>query len=149
MFRSPSHPYPTGALMSHGRPRQLLDYAAMHRLWIVENDYDSEFRYGARPLPALQGQDEHNRVIYLGTFSKTLFPAMRLSYLVLPLDLEDSFARALSELFREGQTYSSWSWHASSAKARQADSPHANCLRRATCHPDRGDQAPLWAATAG
>ena len=104
MFVSPSHQYPTGALMSHGRRRQLLEYAAVHGVWVVEDDYDSEFRYGARPLPALQGLDEHGRVIYLGTFSKTLFPAMRLAYLVLPPELVDSFARALNELFREGQT---------------------------------------------
>ena len=104
MFVSPSHQYPTGALMSHGRRRQLLEYAAVHRVWVVEDDYDSEFRYGARPLPALQGLDEHGRVIYLGTFSKTLFPSLRLAYLVLPLDLVEAFARALNELYREGQT---------------------------------------------
>jgi len=104
MFVSPSHQYPTGALMSHGRRRQLLEYAAAHGVWVVEDDYDSEFRYGARPLPALQGLDAHGRVIYLGTFSKTLFPALRLAYLVLPPDLVDAFARALNELFREGQT---------------------------------------------
>jgi len=104
MFVSPSHQYPTGALMSHGRRRQLLDYAAAHGVWVVEDDYDSEFRYGARPLPALQGLDQHGRTIYLGTFSKTLFPAMRLAYLVLPPDLVEGFARALNELFREGQT---------------------------------------------
>ncbi len=104
MFVSPSHQYPAGALMSHNRRRQLLDYAAAHGVWIVEDDYDSEFRYDARPLPALQGLDEHGRVIYLGTFSKTLFPSLRVAYLVLPPDLVDNFARALSELFREGQT---------------------------------------------
>ena len=104
MFVSPSHQYPSGALMSHGRRRQLLEYAAVHGVWVVEDDYDSEFRYGARPLPALQGLDEHGRVIYLGTFSKTLFPALRLAYLVLPPDLVEPFARALNELYREGQT---------------------------------------------
>lgn len=104
MFVSPSHQYPTGALMSHGRRRQLLEYAAAQGAWVVEDDYDSEFRYGARPLPALQGLDDNGRVIYLGTFSKTLFPALRLAYLVLPPELVDSFARALNELFREGQT---------------------------------------------
>ena len=83
---------------------QLLDYAAAQGVWVIEDDYDSEFRYGARPLPALQGLDAHGRVIYLGTFSKTLFPALRLAYLVLPPDLVDAFARALSELYREGQT---------------------------------------------
>jgi GntR family transcriptional regulator / MocR family aminotransferase len=104
MFVSPSHQYPTGTLMSHGRRRQLLEYAAVHGVWIVEDDYDSEFRSGARPLPALQGLDEHGRVIYLGTFSKTLFPALRIAYLVLPPDLVEGFARALNELYREGQT---------------------------------------------
>lgn len=104
MFVSPSHQYPVGVLMSQNRRRQLLDYAAAHDVWIVEDDYDSEFRYDARPLPALQGLDEHGRVIYLGTFSKTLFPSLRVAYLVLPHDLVDRFARALSELFREGQT---------------------------------------------
>jgi len=104
MFVSPSHQYPTGAIMSHGRRQQLLDYAAVHGVWVVEDDYDSEFRYGARPLPALQGLDTHGRVIYLGTFSKTLFPALRLAYLVLPPDLVAGFTRALNELYREGQT---------------------------------------------
>jgi GntR family transcriptional regulator / MocR family aminotransferase len=104
MFVSPSHQYPTGVLMSHGRRTQLLDYAAVQGAWMIEDDYDSEFRYGARPLPALQGLDQHGRVIYLGTFSKTLFPALRLAYLVLPPELVDAFARALNELYREGQT---------------------------------------------
>jgi GntR family transcriptional regulator/MocR family aminotransferase len=104
MFVSPSHQYPSGTVMSHGRRRQLLDYAAGHGVWVIEDDYDSEFRYGARPLPALQGLDEDGRVIYLGTFSKTLFPSLRLAYLVLPPDLVDVFARASNELFREGQT---------------------------------------------
>ena len=104
MFVTPSHQYPLGALMGHGRRQQLLDYAAVHGVWVVEDDYDSEFRYGTRPLPSLQGLDAHDRVIYLGTFSKTLFPALRIAYLVLPRDLVDGFARALNELFREGQT---------------------------------------------
>lgn len=104
MCVSPSHQYPLGSVMSHGRRRQLLDYAAAHDTWVVEDDYDSEFRYGARPLPALQGLDERGRVLYLGTFSKTLFPSLRLAYLVLPSDLVDAFTAALSELYREGQT---------------------------------------------
>ena len=100
---SPSHQYPTGAHMSLARRRQLLDYAAQHGVWVIEDDYDSEFRYDAHPL-SVQALDESGRVIYLGTFSKTLFPALRLAYLVLPPDLVDGFARALRELFREGQT---------------------------------------------
>lgn len=104
MFLTPAHQYPTGALMGHGRRAQLLDYAAANGVWVVEDDYDSEFRYGAQPLPSLQGQDSDGRVIYLGTFSKTLFPAIRVAYLVLPPNLVAGFSRALSELFREGQT---------------------------------------------
>lgn len=104
IFVSPSHQYPTGVLMSHARRTQLLHYAASRGSWIVEDDYDSEFRYGTRPLPALQGLDEHRRVVYLGTFSKTLFPSLRIAYLVLPPDLVEPFTRALVELFREGQT---------------------------------------------
>ena len=104
IFVSPSHQYPTGVLMSHARRTQLLHYAAARGSWIVEDDYDSEFRYGARPLPALQGLDEHQRVVYLGTFSKTLFPSLRIAYLVLPPELVEPFTRALVELFREGQT---------------------------------------------
>ncbi|WP_077033623.1 PLP-dependent aminotransferase family protein [Pelomonas sp. KK5] len=104
MFVSPSHQYPVGALMSHGRRRQLLDYAAAQGVWMIEDDYDSEFRYDARPLPALQGLDAAGHTIYLGTFSKTLFPSLRIAYLVLPVELAEGFARALSELFREGQT---------------------------------------------
>ncbi|GAA4358745.1 PLP-dependent aminotransferase family protein [Variovorax defluvii] len=104
MFVSPAHQYPVGALMSQRRRRQLLDYAAAHGSWVVEDDYDSEFRYGSRPLPALQGLDEHHRVIYLGTFSKTLFPSLRVAYAVLPPDLAEGFARSLNELFREGNS---------------------------------------------
>ena len=103
IFVSPSHQYPTGALMSHGRRSQLLDYAARHGCWIIEDDYDSEFRYHSRPLPALQGLDGAGRVLYLGTFSKTLFPSMRLAYLVLPPELVTPFTRALLELYRGGQ----------------------------------------------
>ena len=104
MFVTPAHQYPLGTLMSQGRRRQLLDYAALRGVWVIEDDYDSEFRYASRPLPALQGQDTNGRVVYLGTFSKTLFPALRLAYLVLPPELVEAFSRALNELYREGQT---------------------------------------------
>ncbi len=102
MFVTPSHQYPTGVLMSHGRRRALLDYAAARGVWVIEDDYDSEFRYRSRPLPALQSLDAMQRVIYLGTFSKTLFPSLRVAYLVLPGDLVEAFARGLNELYREG-----------------------------------------------
>lgn len=104
MFVSPAHQYPLGVLMSQRRRRKLLDYAALRGVWVIEDDYDSEIRHRARPMPSLQGQDSHGRVIYLGTFSKTLFPALRLAYLVVPTALVAAFGQALNELYREGHT---------------------------------------------
>jgi len=72
---SPSHQYPLGVTMSLARRMTLLDWARRKRAWIVEDDYDSEFRYAGRPLAALQGLDTANRVVYTGTFSKVLFPS--------------------------------------------------------------------------
>ncbi len=91
---TPSHQFPTGALMSMARRRALLDYAAAHDCWIFEDDYDGEFRYDARPHAALAGLDEGRRVIYTGTFSKALFPALRLGYIVAPPGLREDFVAA-------------------------------------------------------
>lgn len=102
---TPSHQYPMGMVMSLTRRRALLDYAASHQTWVVEDDYDSEFRYGSRPIASLQGLDTHQRVLYLGTFSKTLFPGLRIGYLVVPEALTNAFATGLSELYRCGNTY--------------------------------------------
>lgn len=102
---TPSHQYPLGMVMSLTRRRALLEYAAAHKAWIMEDDYDSEFRYGSRPIASLQGLDSHDRVLYLGTFSKTLFPGLRIGYLVVPEALAESFATGLSELYRCGNTY--------------------------------------------
>ena len=88
---TPSHQYPLGVTMTLARRLELLRAARRFRAWVLEDDYDSEFRYSSRPIPALQGLDHDDRVIYLGTFSKTLFPGLRLGYAVLPLDLVDSF----------------------------------------------------------
>jgi GntR family transcriptional regulator/MocR family aminotransferase len=103
VFVTPSHQYPLGMVMSLGRRRALLDYAQQHRCWIIEDDYDSEFRYGSRPLSSLQGLDSAGRVIYVGSFSKTLFPGLRVGYLVAPPELADKFARGAAALYREGQ----------------------------------------------
>ncbi|MDR2990677.1 MAG: PLP-dependent aminotransferase family protein [Burkholderiaceae bacterium] len=100
---SPSHQYPLGAVMSLARRRQLLATAQATGAWIAEDDYDSEFRYGSRPLPSLQGLDESGRVLYMGTFSKVLFPSLRIGYLVVPPALVDAFATGLAEMFRGGQ----------------------------------------------
>lgn len=91
---TPSHQFPTGATMSLGRRLELLAWAEEADSWVVEDDYDSEYRYTGRPLEALQGLDEGGRVVYVGTFSKVLFPALRLGYLVVPLGLVDAFVAA-------------------------------------------------------
>ena len=91
---TPSHQYPLGVTMSLSRRLALLDWAGRRDAWVVEDDYDSEYRYGGRPLEALQGLDTGGRVIYAGTFSKVLFPSLRLGYLVVPPDLVESFTAA-------------------------------------------------------
>jgi GntR family transcriptional regulator/MocR family aminotransferase len=91
---TPSHQFPLGVPMSLSRRLALLRWAGAARAWIVEDDYDSEFRYGTRPVPCLHGLDADGRVIYVGTFSKSLFPALRLGFLIVPPDLRDRFAEA-------------------------------------------------------
>lgn len=88
---APSHQFPTGAVMPICRRMEVLNWATEHGAWIVEDDYDSELRYDGRPIPSLQSIDRHGRVIYTGTFSKTLSPGMRMSYMVLPEQLAERF----------------------------------------------------------
>jgi GntR family transcriptional regulator/MocR family aminotransferase len=90
-FVTPSHQFPLGVSMSASRRFQLLEWAQDKRSWIIEDDYDSEYRYDSLPIASLQGLDLNARVIYIGTFSKVLFPALRLGYIVIPLDLVDRF----------------------------------------------------------
>jgi GntR family transcriptional regulator/MocR family aminotransferase len=91
-FVAPSHQYPLGVTMSATRRLQLLEWAQRSGGWIVEDDYDSEYRYNSKPIASLQGMDHHDRVIYIGTFSKVIFPALRLGYIVIPPDLVERFA---------------------------------------------------------
>jgi GntR family transcriptional regulator/MocR family aminotransferase len=93
-YVTPSHQFPLGVTMSHSRRRQLLQWAQQADAWIIEDDYDSEYRYTGRPIPSLQGLDESGRVIYLGTFSKVFFPALRLGYIVAPPALVDPLTNA-------------------------------------------------------
>ncbi len=88
LYTMPSHHFPTGIVMPIGRRRELLNWAneAKNR-YIIEDDYDSEFRYSGRPIPALAASDQEDRVIYMGTFSKSLAPAIRISYMLLPKSL--------------------------------------------------------------
>lgn len=83
-YVTPSHQFPIGATLSLNKRLQLLEWASEHNMWILEDDYDSEFRYEGRPLASLQGLDNSGIVIYSGTFSKVLFPGLRLAYIVLP-----------------------------------------------------------------
>ncbi len=117
VYVTPSRQYPLGTAMSPARRRELLDWAFRRNAWVLEDDYDNEFRYVNRPIGALQGMDRHDRVVYIGTFSNVLFPALRLGYLVVPptlwqrfVDAREAFdlrtptlyQLALAEFLREG-----------------------------------------------
>jgi GntR family transcriptional regulator/MocR family aminotransferase len=99
---TPSHQFPMGVTLSDERRALLLEATKRWDAFVLEDDYDSEFRYDQRPLPSLQGVDESGRVILMGTFSKVMYPGMRLSYIVVPPDLVDSFAAASLRLYRPG-----------------------------------------------
>ncbi|CAB3933553.1 PLP-dependent aminotransferase family protein [Achromobacter insolitus] len=102
IFVTPSHQYPLGPVMSLTRRRQLLAVARQSGSWIIEDDYDSEFRFSGRPIASLLGLEPDAPVIYMGTFSKTLYPGLRVGYLVLPKTLTAAFQAAHAELYREG-----------------------------------------------
>ena len=92
---SPSHHFPTGIVTPVSRRRELLDWANRGEKWIIEDDYDSEFRFDAHPVPAMQSLDDGGRVIYMNSFSKTLAPSIRISYMVLPGGLMAAFQQKL------------------------------------------------------
>jgi GntR family transcriptional regulator/MocR family aminotransferase len=94
IFASTSRQYPLGATLSFERRKALLEFAAHSGSWIVEDDYDHEFRYSGSALPSIHGLDQGGRTIHLGTFSKILLPSLRLGYIVVPPDLAEAFAKA-------------------------------------------------------
>src|SRR6516162_1502446 len=94
VYVTPSHQFPLGVVLSLANRLQLLDWVANNDAWIIEDDFDSEYRYESKPIPALQGLDRSDRVIYIGTFSKVLFPSLRFGYLIVPEDLLDTFLAA-------------------------------------------------------
>lgn len=94
LYVTPSHHFPSGAVLSMQRRLDLLHYAERHQCWILEDDYDGEFRYDAHPLAALRSLDQQDRVIYVGTFSKVMFGGLRLAYMVIPAALRNDFISA-------------------------------------------------------
>ena len=93
VYLTPSHQFPLGETMSLPRRLGLLDWVKQANAYVIEDDYDSEFRFATRPLATLQGLDDADRVIYIGTFSKVLFPSIRIGYMILPPPLIDSFLK--------------------------------------------------------
>lgn len=91
VYVSPSNQFPTGYVMPIGKRYDLLDWATSNNSIIIEDDYDSELRYFGKPIPSLQGLDNHQKVVYLGSFSSTLFPSIKISYMVLPPSLAEIF----------------------------------------------------------
>jgi GntR family transcriptional regulator/MocR family aminotransferase len=97
---TPAHQAPLGSTLSLDRRMRLLEWADREGAWVFEDDYDGEFRYEGRPLPALQGLDHRDVVLHAGTLSKVMFPGLRLSYLVVPDALVDPFTAAMSTIHR-------------------------------------------------
>lgn len=103
IYVTPSHQYPTGAVMSLARRHQILSLARRHKAWVLEDDYDSEFRFSGPPISSLAGLDTDQRVLYMGSFSKVLYPGLKLGYLVVPKKLVAPFKQAHYDLNRPGQ----------------------------------------------
>jgi GntR family transcriptional regulator/MocR family aminotransferase len=106
LYTTPTHQYPMGGILPASDRLQLLNWADKHRLWIIEDDYDSEFHFYTNPIAAMQGMSEQSPVIYLGSFSKTLQPGLRLGYLVVPKPLVSAFVQAKSFICGESPSLS-------------------------------------------
>lgn len=116
-FVTPSHQYPLGSHLSLERRKSLLNLAKRYGSWIVEDDYDSEFRFSGQPYPSLQGLESDAPVIYMGTFSKTIYPALRIGYLVVPKPLFSSLRILAAELYRGGHLLEQRHWPSLFGKA--------------------------------
>jgi GntR family transcriptional regulator/MocR family aminotransferase len=105
VYTTPSHQYPAGAVLTVARRLELIAQARRHGAWIIEDDYDSEFRHAGEPIGAMQGLVAQAPVLYVGTFSKTMFPSLRLGFLVLPAALLAEMQTPLEEMLRGGHRY--------------------------------------------
>ncbi|HHZ8493415.1 TPA: PLP-dependent aminotransferase family protein [Enterobacter mori] len=94
IYLTPSHQYPTGVTLSLDRRLAVIDWANRHSAWIIEDDYDSEFHYEGKPMACLQGLDAYHRTIYIGTFTKSLFPGLRIAYMIVPSKLSEPLTMA-------------------------------------------------------
>lgn len=157
IYVTPSHQYPTGAVMSLARRQQLLALARQHQAWVLEDDYDSEFRFTGPPISSLAGLDADQRVLYMGSFSKVLYPGLKLGYLVVPKGLAAAFKTAHYDLNRPGQMPLQAALaefiemgHFASAlrKARQSYAERRHCLLEAL-KPCLGEQAHISGAEQG
>jgi GntR family transcriptional regulator/MocR family aminotransferase len=157
IYVTPSHQYPTGAVMSLERRHQILTIAKQHSAWILEDDYDSEFRFSGPPISSLAGLDTDDRVLYMGSFSKVLYPGLKLGYLVVPKGLVASFKQAHYDLNRPGQMPLQAALaefiemgHFASAlrRARQSYVLRRRCLL-AALEPCLGEQAQITGAEQG
>lgn len=128
VYTTPSHQYPTGAVLTASRRLALMDAAAKHGAWIIEDDYDSEFRHGGAPIPAMQGLVADAPVLYVGTFSKTMFPALRLGFVVLPDALLEQVKTPLVDLLRGGHRLEQLALHEFMASGQFAR--HLGRMRR-------------------
>jgi GntR family transcriptional regulator/MocR family aminotransferase len=157
IYVTPSHQYPTGAVMSLARRHQMLAIARRHKAWVLEDDYDSEFRFDGPPISSLAGLDTDERVLYMGSFSKVLYPGLKLGYLVVPKGLAAAFKQAHYDLNRPGQMPLQAALaefiemgHFASAlrRARQGYAQRRRCLL-AALQPCLGEQAQITGAEQG
>jgi len=156
-FVTPSHQYPLGSTMSATRRLLLLNWAQSSGAWIIEDDYDSEYRFDTKPIASLQGLDVNSRVIYIGTFSKILFPSLRIGYIVIPRDLVDHFVAVrfsmdifppylFQEVLADFMSLGHFGRHI--RKMRQVYSARRSVLI-ACLQTEFGDQLPVHGAAAG
>jgi GntR family transcriptional regulator / MocR family aminotransferase len=103
IYITPSHQYPLGSVLSLARRWSIIEHAIERGAWIIEDDYDSELRHNGPPLPSIQGLAENAPVIYLGTFSKTIFPALRMGFMIVPAHVAQEVHAAHSEIARQGR----------------------------------------------